>query len=218
MVEQEARRAFRGGRLGVVVAVGFLVVVVLGGAGAWALGGLKKVPQTIPTTAVGKPVDQGRFHTTVLAATVRRQKGPDDKIGRYLDLDLRVTNTGDRSINIIDYLDDAIIVLPGYYDSTGLIMAQMKTGGTETHVLEPDTPTKVRLPYPVTKKYPAPDRLDIRMCGYQKVHDFFYGHDWWQHACPDHQTLGAGAAGRKRNAHSLTGVVGHVFIDVRKPH
>lgn len=214
--DSPAKRAFRGGRLGVVVAAGFLVVVALGGVGAWALGGLKEARQPIPTTAVGKPVDQGLFHTTVLAAVVRDQKGPGGKVGRYLDLDLRVTNTGDRSMDVTDYLATAIVVLPGYYDSTGLVMPQMKTGGTETHALEPDTPTVMRLPYPVSRKYPAPGRLDIRMCGYQKVHDFFYGHQWWQHACPDHQNLGASASGRKHNAYDRTGVIGQVFIDVKK--
>lgn len=198
--------------LGVVAA---LVVLV---AGFWPGGG-KQSAQASPThvehVGPGHAVDQGEFRTEVLRARVRRTAGVSGVGGPprlALNLYLRVTDIGDRPVDVTAYTR-SLIVLPKFTESTLLAGQAAETGGTQTHQLQPAVPTQLRISYPVTTASSAPRELHVRMCGYEHKPDFYYGHEIWESQCKA-WNITMKPKEREKVIHSLEGVVGDVRVPV----
>ncbi|GLW96432.1 hypothetical protein [Microtetraspora sp. NBRC 16547] len=92
----------RGARRRRPVLVPVALAVITAGIGVTAaFGGLKEAPDEPPPKArPGEVVDQGEFRTQFIKAVDTVERSEFGQTKRYLNLVLKVTNTGDRTANV----------------------------------------------------------------------------------------------------------------------
>ena len=162
--------------------------------------------------AVGKPVDQVRFSSTVLGAGWERHKLLG-KAHRYMVARIRVTNTSDRSVALNDYAQ-SVIPLQAWGGSV-LQKYEAATGGTETQTLQPGVPTDVSFQLTPDTGQEHARSPNLRFCQWENHDDFFYGHRYWLRDCKNWYGIYLKDAERKRNAYNPEGIAAQVNIRLK---
>lgn len=180
----------------------------------WAVGGLATEPDGPKKEKAGAAVDQSRFHTKVVDAAWRMHKnGSFGKPKRWLDVDLRVTNTSDDSVELLDYLKSVLVVQA--WGSSLLNQYTATSGGSQTKTLQPGIATKVRMSLVPDKGNEHVEKVNVRLCGYEHRSDFFYGgHMFWSYECKNWQNVTQGDKKRKKNALDPDGYVAQIDLPV----
>lgn len=183
------------------------VVLVIGAIAV--TGGFAAEGSGPDVVAAGKPVDQVRFSSTVLSAGWERHKLLG-KVHRYIVVRLRVTNTSDRSVALIDYAQ-SVIPLQAWGGSV-LQKYAATTGGTRTQTLQPGVPTDVRFQLTPDRGQEHTRTLNLRFCEWEHHGDFFYGHKYWLRLCQNWYGIHLKDAERKRNAYDPEGIAAQVNV------
>lgn len=194
--------------------------------------------------AVGKPVDQNQFTSTVVTG-YWEQKKVLGKTSRSMVARLRVTNTGDRSASLNDYLRTVIPLQAWGGGLLSTIDTKAYIGGSDTDQLPPGIPADVLAHYTPNKGEEHTTKLTLRFCSVEHRSDFYYrGHQVWVPECDNWASLDKrelvgpnmisgpgitqrqkvqkadelrkqGEAARKAKAFSTTGIVAQVNVPLK---
>lgn len=154
---------------GVVILLTGVIAVTGGFASDSAL---KQVP-------VGESIDQNQFKTTVIGGYWTKNASGREMVAR-----MRVTNTGDKTVSLNDFLKAAIPLQAWKRALISTINTEAYTGGSKTDELTPGIPVDVRAHYLPDPGQGHATRLTLRFCGIEHRSDFYYqGHQVWVEAC-----------------------------------
>lgn len=217
-----------------------LLIAVIAVTGGFASDGT--APPTVP---LGKSIDQTEFQTTVLNGYWAQHTNVIGQTTRTMVARLRVTNVGDRTASLDDYLKT---VVPLQAWGAGLLSTIDTTayiGSDKVEQLPPGIPVDVLAHYTPNTSDKHATTLNLRFCQIQHRSDFYYrGHQVWVPACDgwgvfDRRELVAprdisgpgitqqqkvqkanelhkqGEAARKKKVFSYTGIVAQVNVPLK---
>lgn len=221
---------------GVVV----LLIAVIAVTGGFASDGT--APRTVP---LGKSIDQTEFQTTVLGGYWAQHTNAIGQTTRTMVARLRVTNAGDRTASLDDYLKTVVPLQAWGGGLLSTIDTTAYNAGGKIDQLPPGIPVDVLAHYTPNPGDRHATTLNLRFCQVQHRSDFYYrGHQVWVPACEgwdvfDRREMVAprdisgpgitqqqkvqkanelhkqGEAARKKKVFSYTGIVAQVNVPLK---